>query len=74
MKAEHQTKSAPMMIAMNFWSVIFLGSALIVTGELWEFYQFAFIRNPGVLLEIPFACLASALGQVSQFVLFVLFF
>ena len=69
MKAEHQTKSAPMMIAMNFWSVIFLGSALIVTGELWEFYQFAFIRNPGVLLEIPFACLASALGQVSQFVL-----
>ena len=65
MKTEHQTKSAPMMIAMNFWSVVFLGSALIVTGELWEFYQFAFIRHPGVLLEIPSACLASAFGQVS---------
>jgi len=63
MKAEHQTKSAPMMTAMNFWSIVFLGSALIVTGELWEFYQFAFIRHPGVLLEIPLLAVASAFGQ-----------
>merc|ERR1719394_2381764 len=52
-----------MMINMNFWSVIFLGTALVLTGELWEFYQFAFIRHPGILLEIPLLALASALGQ-----------
>merc|ERR1711990_1042816 len=33
------------------------------TGELWEFYQFAFIKHPGILLEIPLLALASALGQ-----------
>ena len=65
MKSEHKTKSAPMMINMNFWSVIFLGTALVLTGELWEFYQFAFIKHPGILLEIPLLALASALGQVS---------
>ena len=69
MKSEHQTKSAPMMINMNFWSVIFLGTALVLTGELWEFYQFAFIKHPGILLEIPLLALASALGQVSFFFL-----
>jgi UDP-galactose transporter B1 len=63
MKSEHQTKSAPMMINMNFWSVIFLGTALVLTGELWEFYQFSFIKHPGILLEIPLLALASALGQ-----------
>lgn len=63
MKSEHKTKSAPMMINMNFWSVIFLGTALVLTGELWEFYQFAFIKHPGILLEIPLLALASALGQ-----------
>ena len=67
MKSEHKTKSAPMMINMNFWSVIFLGTALVLTGELWEFYQFAFIKHPGILLEIPLLALASALGQVSFF-------
>ena len=67
MKTEHQTKSGPMMTMMNFWSVIFLGTALVLTGELWEFYQFAFIRHPAVLLEIPMLALASAFGQVSLF-------
>ena len=58
-----------MMINMNFWSVIFLGTALVLTGELWEFYQFAFIKHPGILLEIPLLALASALGQVSIFLI-----
>ena len=74
MKTEHLTKSAPMMTAMNKWSVIFLGTALVITGELWEFYQFAFIRHPGILLEIPMLAVASAFGQVSSVTLMITYY
>ena len=37
MKAEHKTKSNHMMTNMNMWSVLILGIALLVTGELFEF-------------------------------------
>lgn len=35
MKAEHATKSGHMMVAMNKWSILYLGAALTFTGEIW---------------------------------------
>jgi UDP-galactose transporter B1 len=62
MKSEYQTKSGHMMKAMNLWSMLFLGAALGVTGEGFEFIGFV-SRHPGVLWQILTFCVASAFGQ-----------
>lgn len=62
MKSEHQTKSGPMMFNMNLWSVIFLGIALVISGEGVEFISFV-QRHPSVILQILTFSVASALGQ-----------
>jgi UDP-galactose transporter B1 len=62
MKSEHKTKSGHMMKAMNLWSMLFLGSALLVTGEGLEFIGFV-SRHPAVLWQILTFCVASAFGQ-----------
>jgi len=62
MKAEHSTKSGHMMKAMNLWSMIFLGVALVLTGEGLEFIGFV-SRHPGVIWQILSFCVASAFGQ-----------
>jgi len=62
MKAEHNTRSGHMMKAMNLWSMIFLGVALVITGEGLEFIGFI-SRHPGVIWQILSFCVASAFGQ-----------
>jgi len=62
MKTEHKTKSGHMMKAMNLWSMMFLGAALVVTGEGFEFLGFIG-RHPGVLWQIITFCIATAFGQ-----------
>eukprot|EP00088_Acartia_fossae_P009876 TRINITY_DN14854_c0_g2_i1.p1 TRINITY_DN14854_c0_g2~~TRINITY_DN14854_c0_g2_i1.p1 ORF type:complete len:313 (+),score=31.03 TRINITY_DN14854_c0_g2_i1:38-976(+) len=62
MKAEHSTKSGHMMKAMNLWSMLFLGAALVFTGEGFEFVGFV-SRHPAVLWQILTFCVASAFGQ-----------
>lgn len=63
MKAEHQTKGIHMMMAMNLWSILFLGLALIGTGEMFAFLSFV-QRHPNVLWQLTTASIASAFGQV----------
>ena len=62
MKREHQTKSGHMMTAMNMWSIFMLGSALVVTGEMFEFLNFV-QRHPDILWQMSSLSVASALGQ-----------
>jgi len=62
MKSEHGTKSGHMMMAMNLWSMLFLGIALTATGEAIEFVAFV-SRHPGVIWQILSFCIASAFGQ-----------
>lgn len=63
MKSEHKTKSGHMMTAMNMWSIVFLGGALLATGELFEFVAFVG-RHPDILWQLATVSAASALGQV----------
>jgi UDP-galactose transporter B1 len=62
MKSEHQTKSGHMMLNMNLWSILFLGVALLVTGEMWDFIDFI-QRYPTVIGHMLTFSIASALGQ-----------
>lgn len=62
MKVEHQTKSGHMMVAMNKWSILYLGVALMATGEMWQFLAFV-QRHPGILWQMASLSVASALGQ-----------
>lgn len=62
MRSEHRTKSGHMMTAMNMWSILILGVALIATGELLEFLKFV-QRHPDVLWQMATLSIASALGQ-----------
>jgi UDP-galactose transporter B1 len=62
MRAEHQTKSGHMMLNMNFWSCIFLGVAVFLTGEMWEFIQFV-SRHPDIIWQLSTFAVAGALGQ-----------
>merc|ERR1719369_1362006 len=50
------------MKAMNLWSMMFLGAALVVTGEGLEFLGFI-QRHPHVLWQLASFSVASALGQ-----------
>ncbi|XP_072173429.1 solute carrier family 35 member B1-like [Diadema setosum] len=62
MRGRFQTKPHPMMFNMNMWSILYLGIAIVVTGEVFEFIPF-FFRHPSVLLDIVFFGLTSAVGQ-----------
>jgi UDP-galactose transporter B1 len=62
MKSEHNTRSGHMMQAMNLWSMLFLGVALVITGEGLEFIGFM-SRHPGVIWQVLSFCVASAFGQ-----------
>lgn len=62
MKSESQTKSGHMMVSMNKWSSIFLGIAILITGEVFEFMTFL-NNHPAIIYQILIFCLLSALGQ-----------
>ena len=62
MKTEYKTKSGHMMMAMNKWSIMYLGIGLLLTGEGLEFIGFI-KRHPSVIWELATFSVASALGQ-----------
>jgi len=62
MKTEYKTKSGHMMMAMNKWSIMYLGVGLALTGEGLEFIGFI-KRHPSVIWELSTFSVASALGQ-----------
>lgn len=64
MKSEHQTKSGHMMLSMNKWSIGYLGLALTISGEIWQFIDFV-QRHPDILGQLVLFSFTSALGQVS---------
>lgn len=50
------------MLNMNFWSLIFSGAVIVVSGELLEFIGFL-QRHPSSLWHIISFSMAGALGQ-----------
>nr|CAD7256701.1 unnamed protein product [Timema shepardi] len=62
MRSEHQTKSGHMMLNMNLWSILYMGVALFLTGEIFVFFSFV-QRHPGIIWQLITFSLASALGQ-----------
>lgn len=72
MRAHYQTASNQMMFNINIWSILFLGSGVVFTGEVWDFMSFA-DRYPYVLYNILLFGLTSALGQSFIFMTVVYF-
>lgn len=62
MRSEYKTKSGHMMLSMNLWSVIYLGVAIVVSGEGLVFVNFV-QRHPSVMWQLITFSIASALGQ-----------
>lgn len=65
MKTEFQSKSGHMMLNMNLWSTLYLVTAVLVSGEIWQFIEFVQMF-PFILFNIFAFSILSALGQVSK--------
>jgi len=68
MRASSAPSGHQMMLAMNFWSSIMLGIAMIVTGEGNSFISFCF-RHPEVCGHLALLALCGALGQLFIFLM-----
>ncbi|KAK3729863.1 hypothetical protein RRG08_058178 [Elysia crispata] len=66
MRSFHKTGANSMMLFVNLFSVLWLGIALVATGEIFSFISFAH-RHPSVLFNMISFSLASALGQMFIF-------
>jgi len=66
-RSENRTQAYHMMINMNIWAVLYLGVALLVTGEGYNFVLFSF-RFPSVFFQMFTFSIMSAIGQVFIFV------
>ncbi|GLV41347.1 medial glomeruli [Carabus blaptoides fortunei] len=66
MRAEASPSAQHMMLGMNFWSSLFVGFVLIISGEGVEFVQFV-SRHPVALVHIAALAIAGALGQLFIF-------
>jgi len=62
MRAESATKPYPMMLKMNLWSILVLGLAVFITGEIFQFVSFIH-RHPSIISHLLSFAFASALGQ-----------
>ncbi|EFA03644.1 solute carrier family 35 member B1 homolog [Tribolium castaneum] len=62
-RAEAQPTGQQMMKASNGWSVLFLGCALVTTGEGFQFLEFA-KRHPNVTVNLLVLGLTQAVGQM----------
>jgi len=67
MRAEYSTKAHAMMASVNKWSTLYLGVAILFTGEIFSFISFC-QRYPYVLWNILLFSITSALGQNFIFV------
>lgn len=72
MRARFQTSAYHMMLNINMWSTLVLGLAVLWTGEVWEFVNFA-QRHSSILYNILLFGLTSALGQTFIFLTVVYF-
>lgn len=68
MRSEYKTKSLHMMSNINKWSIVFLGIAILYTGEMVEFFRFV-QRHPSLIWELISFSLASAQGQLFIFLM-----
>lgn len=66
MKAEAQPTAQQMMRSMNMWSCIFIGIALVGSGELFQFTDFV-SRHPIIVTRISLLAITGALGQLFIF-------
>ncbi|XP_070170973.1 solute carrier family 35 member B1 isoform X1 [Polyergus mexicanus] len=62
MRTEYKSKSGHMMLNMNLWSVIFSGTVIVISGELFEFIHFL-QRYPFTIWHITTFSIAGAFGQ-----------
>jgi len=62
MRSEFSTKAFSMMFSVNKWSALYLGAAILFTGEIFSFISFC-ERYPYVLWNIVLFSITSALGQ-----------
>lgn len=65
MKTEYTTKSGHMMVAMNKWSIMYLGIGLAITGEELQFIGFL-QRHPSVIWELATFSVAVHLASSSS--------
>lgn len=68
MRAEHSSKSGHMMLNMNFWSVVYVGPAIILTGEFKQLLGFV-DRHPIIVWDLLLLALTGALGQMFIFIM-----
>lgn len=66
MRAEAQPTAQHMMLSMNFWSTVFSGVALVLSGEGVSFCHFV-SKYPYCLFNIAMLAIAGALGQLFIF-------
>jgi len=62
MRGEFSTKAHAMMFSVNKWSALYLGVAVLFTGEVFQFVAFV-QRYPYVMWNVLLFSLTSALGQ-----------
>uniref|UniRef100_A0A1A8G7X1 Solute carrier family 35 member B1 n=1 Tax=Nothobranchius korthausae TaxID=1143690 RepID=A0A1A8G7X1_9TELE len=72
MRARFQTSANHMMLNINMWSILILGSVVLWTGEVWKFLTFA-EHHPSIFYNILLFGLTSALGQTFIFMTVVYF-
>lgn len=68
MRAASKPSAEHMMLAMNYWSTLMLGSALVLTGEGKEFIVFA-LKYPELFGHLASLALAGAIGQLFIFMM-----
>ncbi|XP_022909056.2 solute carrier family 35 member B1 homolog [Onthophagus taurus] len=68
MRAESKPSAQQMMMAMNFWSTVFVTFTLLLTGETFEFFNFV-TRHPSVILNMSLLAVTGALGQLFIFLM-----
>lgn len=68
LRAASRPSAQHMMLAMNAWSSLMVGSAIIVTGEGREFLSFA-MNHPELYTHLILLALAGAFGQLFIFMM-----
>lgn len=68
MRAASKPSAQHMMLAMNYWSTLMLGTALIITGEGRLFVSFA-LKYPELFGHLASLALAGAIGQLFIFMM-----
>lgn len=68
MRAASAPSAQYMMQSMNAWSSLMVGPALLITGEGFEFVNFA-VKHPELVLHLVSLSLTGALGQLFIFMM-----